>query len=201
MVKKRDDRNVVTLSHLDRDLERWTESEARRRRSLGLPYSSKYEVIAYALAMLRERSRPGKWLYYVAGRGPYLSVEECLDAMGIPQKERGKYWHRWDRLPRRYSERIERFPNRLFVYDGREHSDPDPRLTPDEVRQQMQAYYPELEQAIVTETVRRNTIIYTFEKGTGSKGCDAFIELLFPGGEHLLMGSGSAGRVLEPVAL
>ncbi len=200
MAKKRDIRNVVTLSHLDRDLEGWTESEAKRRRSLALPYSSKYEVIAHALAMLRERSRPGKWLYYVGGRGPYLSVEECLDAIGVPKKERGKYWYRWDRLPRRFRERIERFPNRIFVYDGREHSDPDPRLTPDEVRQQMQAYYPELENAVITETVRRNTTVYIFEKSIGTKGCDAYIGLLPPDGRYSLMGNGSTRRVLELVA-
>jgi len=38
---------------------------------------------------------------------------------------------------------------RIFVVDGREHQDPDPKMTPDEVRQYMSSFMPELANAEV----------------------------------------------------
>lgn len=54
--------------------------------------------------------RPGRWSYYVAGDGPFNSVHEALRGLGVAQAEidRHLYWHRWDRLPKRHQEAIDR---------------------------------------------------------------------------------------------
>lgn len=43
------------------------------------------------------------------GRGPFAGTLEALDAMGF-SGERGKYYHRWDRLPKELQEQIIRKP-------------------------------------------------------------------------------------------
>ena len=54
--------------------------------------------------------RPGRWHYYVGGQGPLLTVHEALRALGVPQKDIDAhlYWHRWDRLPQKHQDAIER---------------------------------------------------------------------------------------------
>jgi len=73
---------------------------------------------------------------------------------------------------------------RVFVYDGREIQDPDPKMTPDEVRQYYVQYYPELSNAEIKESKRKvpeatvNGVvipehqddIYEFKKRVGTKG-------------------------------
>ena len=40
---------------------------------------------------------------------------------------------------------------RVFIYDGREFPDPDPNLSPDEVRKMMADFFPELANAEARE--------------------------------------------------
>jgi len=44
------------------------------------------------------------------GRGPFPSTLEALDAMGFPKDKLGRYYHRWDRLPKELQEQINRKP-------------------------------------------------------------------------------------------
>lgn len=58
----------------------------------------------------------GGWVYYLKdtgkedldGNGPFYNVGDALTALGSPESERGKYWHRWDRLPKKYQNQIDR---------------------------------------------------------------------------------------------
>lgn len=59
---------------------------------------------------------------------------------------------------------------RIFVYDGREFPDQYPEKTPDEVRQFMASFYPELANAEIKETQRGEDTIYEFRKRVGVKG-------------------------------
>lgn len=59
---------------------------------------------------------------------------------------------------------------RVFVYDGREFPDPDPSLTPDEVRQQMTDFFPELANAEVKEHKRGEDTLYELVRKVGVKG-------------------------------
>jgi PRTRC genetic system protein C len=66
---------------------------------------------------------------------------------------------------------------RVFIYDGREFPDPDPKLTVDEVRQHMATYFPELSNAEVKESKRPSTAnpgetddIVEFKRRVGTKG-------------------------------
>ena len=59
---------------------------------------------------------------------------------------------------------------RVFVYDGREFPDPDPNLTPDEVRQMMTDFFPELANAEVEETTRGEDTLYELIRKVGVKG-------------------------------
>jgi len=43
------------------------------------------------------------------GRGPFAGTLEALDAMEF-KGDRGKYYHRWDRLPKELQEQIEKRP-------------------------------------------------------------------------------------------
>jgi len=101
-------RNVVIISDMPKELQAWAKTEAQRRRRLRLPGKHFYDVVNAGLKLLRNRTRPGRHTYYLEGAGPYFSVEECLDALGIPQEDRGAYWSRWDRLPQDLHETIER---------------------------------------------------------------------------------------------
>ncbi len=60
---------------------------------------------------------------------------------------------------------------RIFVYDGRSFDDPDPSLTPEEVKQQFSSFFPELSTAEI-RTVKKDeeTTAYELVRRTGTKG-------------------------------
>lgn len=60
---------------------------------------------------------------------------------------------------------------RTFIYDGREHPDPNPDLSPEDVKKQMADFFPELHTATITEHKKDGgDIAYEFERRTGTKG-------------------------------
>ena len=59
---------------------------------------------------------------------------------------------------------------RIFVYDGREFPDPDPKMSIDEVRQNMSSLLPELANASTITSKRGEDDIIKFEKRVGTKG-------------------------------
>jgi len=59
---------------------------------------------------------------------------------------------------------------RKFVYDGREFPDPDPNLSPDEVRQMMTDFFPELANAEVREHKTDEDTLYELVRRVGTKG-------------------------------
>ncbi|MBA7609806.1 hypothetical protein ES703_17000 [subsurface metagenome] len=59
---------------------------------------------------------------------------------------------------------------RVFVYDGREFPDPDPKMSIDEVRQSMTNFFPELANAETETSKRGDDDIIEFKKRVGSKG-------------------------------
>ena len=59
---------------------------------------------------------------------------------------------------------------RVFVYDGREHPDPDPSLSVEEVKQAMAAFFPELATAEAQTSQRGEDTIVTFQRRVGTKG-------------------------------
>lgn len=59
---------------------------------------------------------------------------------------------------------------RIFVYDGREFPDPDPRLPVDEVRKQLAEFFPELANAETREERRGEDTAYSFSRRIGTKG-------------------------------
>lgn len=59
---------------------------------------------------------------------------------------------------------------RAFIIEGREFADPDPRMTPDEVRQHFANFFPELNNATTNRNLRGEDEVYTFEKTVGRKG-------------------------------
>ena len=61
---------------------------------------------------------------------------------------------------------------RIFLYDNREFPDPDPKLSVEEVRQQLSVFFPELVNADTREERRGENTVYTFSKRIGTKGHD-----------------------------
>lgn len=59
---------------------------------------------------------------------------------------------------------------RVFVYDNREFPDPDPNMSPDEVRQSMVHFFPELANAETNESKRGEDDVFEFQKRVGTKG-------------------------------
>ena len=66
---------------------------------------------------------------------------------------------------------------RVFVYDGRELPDPDPKMTVEEVRQNMSSFFPELANADTAHSKRKSKTdpaveddIYEFKRRVGTKG-------------------------------
>jgi len=66
---------------------------------------------------------------------------------------------------------------RIFVYDGREFPDPDPKLKVDEVRQHMANFFPEFSNAETKESKRPSAAdpkvmdeVYEFKRRVGTKG-------------------------------
>ena len=58
----------------------------------------------------------GGWVYHLKDTGdpvkdklgPFYNTADALTALGSPAEERGRYWNRWDRLPKKYQNQIER---------------------------------------------------------------------------------------------
>jgi PRTRC genetic system protein C len=59
---------------------------------------------------------------------------------------------------------------RVFVYDGREFPDPDPSMTPDQVRQTMADFFPELANAEIKQAARGEDTLYELVRKVGTKG-------------------------------
>ena len=59
---------------------------------------------------------------------------------------------------------------RIFVYDGREFPDPDPNQTPDEIRQTMTDFFPELANAEIRQATRGEDTLYELVRRVGTKG-------------------------------
>jgi len=59
---------------------------------------------------------------------------------------------------------------RIFVYDGREFPDPDPKMSPEQVRQNLSSLLPELANADTRQSKRGEDDVYTFQKRVGTKG-------------------------------
>ena len=59
---------------------------------------------------------------------------------------------------------------RVFIYDGREFPDPDPSLSPDEVRRMMADFFPELANAEVREHRKGEDTVYELVRRVGTKG-------------------------------
>ena len=59
---------------------------------------------------------------------------------------------------------------RVFVYDGREFPDPDPTLSPEDVRRMMTDFFPELATAEVREHKRDEDTLYELVRRVGTKG-------------------------------
>lgn len=59
---------------------------------------------------------------------------------------------------------------RIFIYDGREIPDPDPTKTPEEVKQTLTDFFPELLNAEIKEHKRDEDTLYELVKRVGTKG-------------------------------
>lgn len=59
---------------------------------------------------------------------------------------------------------------RIFVYDNREHPDPDPNMTIEQVQRHLAVFYGDLTNATYTEKVAQDNTYYTFNKRVGTKG-------------------------------
>ncbi len=59
---------------------------------------------------------------------------------------------------------------RVFVYDGREFPDPDPKMSTEEVRQSMTSFFPELANAESKQSKRGEDDIIEFKRRVGTKG-------------------------------
>ncbi len=60
---------------------------------------------------------------------------------------------------------------RIFVVDEREFPDPDPSLTPDQVRESLVPFFPELSNAEVVPAVKRgDDEIIELKRRVGTKG-------------------------------
>lgn len=62
---------------------------------------------------------------------------------------------------------------RIFIYDNRTFPDPNPNLTPDQVRQTLVTFFPELANAEVKGPAQQGgDYIFTFNRRTGMKGAE-----------------------------
>ena len=59
---------------------------------------------------------------------------------------------------------------RVFIYDGREHPDPDPSLTIEEVKDIFAGFFPEVATAEVRTTTRDEDEVMEFVRRVGTKG-------------------------------
>ena len=63
-----------------------------------------------------------------------------------------------------------RTTKRIFLYEGREHPDPDLGMTIEQVKMMLADFYGELANAEVKETRRGDTTVYEFKRRVGTKG-------------------------------
>jgi PRTRC genetic system protein C len=59
---------------------------------------------------------------------------------------------------------------RIFIYDGREFPDPDPKLSVEDVRKHLGEFFPELANAESREEKRGDDAVFTFTRRIGTKG-------------------------------
>jgi len=59
---------------------------------------------------------------------------------------------------------------RIFIVDGTTYPDPGPEVTPDQVKQMMAGFLPELATAEMTESKQGEDTVYRFTKRVGVKG-------------------------------
>ena len=59
---------------------------------------------------------------------------------------------------------------RIFIVDEREHPDPDPNLTIEQVRDMLADFYPELANATHMVTARGEDQVVDFRRTVGTKG-------------------------------
>lgn len=59
---------------------------------------------------------------------------------------------------------------RIFIVDGIKYDDPGPDVTPDQFKEMMAAFLPELATAEMTEEKKGEDTIYWFKKRVGVKG-------------------------------
>ena len=67
---------------------------------------------------------------------------------------------------------------RIIVYDGREHPDPDPAATIDQVQNMMSQYYPDMATATCKTEKRGADTLYVFTKRVGTKGSTDLASLI-----------------------
>ena len=59
---------------------------------------------------------------------------------------------------------------RKFIVDGTEYPDPGPEVTPEQFKQMMAGFLPELATAEMTEEKQGEDTVYRFRKRVGVKG-------------------------------
>lgn len=59
---------------------------------------------------------------------------------------------------------------RVFIYNNQTYDDPDPNLTPEEVRAILADFMGELNTADIVETKDGNNVTYEFKRKVGTKG-------------------------------
>jgi len=59
---------------------------------------------------------------------------------------------------------------RIFIVDGITYPDPGPEVTPDQFKQLMTGFLPELSTAEMTQETQGDDTVYRFKKRVGVKG-------------------------------
>ena len=59
---------------------------------------------------------------------------------------------------------------RIFIVDGTTYPDPGPEVTPDQFKQMMAGFLPELATAEMTQETQGEDMVYHFKKRVGVKG-------------------------------
>ncbi len=59
---------------------------------------------------------------------------------------------------------------REFIYDGRTFQDPDPNMTPAQVKEALASFFPELSNAEIREHKKGEDTAYEFIRRVGIKG-------------------------------
>ena len=63
---------------------------------------------------------------------------------------------------------------RIFIYDNREFPDPDPSMSPEDVRAGLSEFFGEISNAEIRTEARGNDTLYVFEKRVGTKGGEIY---------------------------